>query len=305
MPGFQTHYFFGQEMLPLYSPEISSTIKKHPNAYHVGLEGPDVFFYSIPAYFSGTKNIGNLMHSFGTWAFFDACLTYRNRCKSLESKRIIDAYIMGLLCHYTLDSICHPYIYYRTKHMEHLDRETYDFGIHVFLETDIDNALIRHFEHVEPNQFDSWNIIKLSDREYTTIRDFLYHVLHMAYPEEDISKFLIGNALKSMPIGQLLLNDKTAQKKKVVRAIEGKLFGHAIISSMIPGDHFQKYTDPLNLNHHVWKNPWNPSDSSHADVFELFNMAKTVMSKRSNLYHKPLALLEDISDCSYLSGLPL
>lgn len=305
MPGFESHYFFGQEMIPLYPAKLQNTLKKYPKSYQIGLQGPDIFFYCISAYFTSEKNIGNIMHNHGTWAFFDACLTVRKRVISQKVKEIIDAYLLGFMCHYTLDTVCHPYIYYRTKHMEHQNRESYDFGIHVFLETDIDNALIRHFTHREPSQFKPWKTIELTAVEVRVITCFLYRVFSIAYPEHEIRKSLITNALKSMAIGQKLLNDPFGRKKLIARKIEERFFGHAIISSMVPNDHFQKYTDPLNLNHHQWHNPWDPSQRSTEDFFELLSRSQEIMKRRGQLLDNPLSLLEDLSDCSYLSGLPL
>lgn len=321
MPGFETHYFFGVEAMSVFPKTLQSNIKAHPKAYQIGLQGPDIFFYCIPAYLLGKQNIGNYMHNHDVWAFFDACCTTRNRLTELPARQIIDAYLLGFISHYTLDTICHPYVYYRTKHLTHTERKSYDFGIHVALETDIDNALTRHYAHLEPSEFQPWKTIHLTTFEYVVIRDFLFQALMLVYPNYDISKFIIGNALKSMELGQRLLHDPTKNKKFVVRWIEGKLFSHAVISSMIPSDTLRRYKDPLNLRHKLWKNPWDPSFESNEDIFQLISRAQQEMARRGKLYqdaflteasnyrHPNLGsisnLLEDLSDCSYLSGLPL
>ena len=51
MPGFTTHYLFGlNSFRELEEPDLVSCIRKFPHAFCMGLQGPDMFYYSLPAY---------------------------------------------------------------------------------------------------------------------------------------------------------------------------------------------------------------------------------------------------------------
>ena len=98
---------------------------------------------------------------------------------------------------------------------------------------------------------------------------------------------------------------------------------------MIPSDTIIKYNDPCNMEHSKWCNPWNPSDTSTDSVFDLINKSMPEYIERIDLYMKSCGdtafldndldvesetnqylhyrnlLLVNLSDLSYLSGLPL
>jgi hypothetical protein len=50
--------------------------------------------------------------------------------------------------------------------------------------------------------------------------------------------------------------------------------GHAVISPMIASDSLHFFTDPLNILHREWKNPWEPSAVSSDSFFDLLDAAQ-------------------------------
>ena len=52
-----------------------------------------------------------------TSAFFQGLIESRNQFSSRTDLNIAEAYLIGFLGHYTLDTICHPYIYAMTHYM--------------------------------------------------------------------------------------------------------------------------------------------------------------------------------------------
>ena len=70
MPGFRTHYIFGQEAAKEFKDSrLLSCLSKYPHSYNLGLQGPDVFFYGLPSHLFHGKNIGITMHGERTLAF--------------------------------------------------------------------------------------------------------------------------------------------------------------------------------------------------------------------------------------------
>ncbi|MCR4612198.1 MAG: zinc dependent phospholipase C family protein [Lachnospiraceae bacterium] len=322
MPGFKSHYLFGHNALNTFTPnQHEQFLHRYPQSYNIGLQGPDVFFYYLPAWLFYKHNIGNVIHSNEVHDFFHALIDARNSLLKKEHRLIADAYISGFIAHYTLDCIVHPYIYYRTKNKEHEDDKLYDFGIHVFLETDIDNALLRHYTHIKPSEFAMGDTIKLSVQEHLVISLLLYKAIKQTYPENKVLLYVIRHALTTMSVEANLMKDPTGIKKKVVRFLERLATGHAVISGMIPNDKVTTYKDPCNLGHKKWYNPWKEEDVHTESIYDLIDKANPILEERIHYYSKAhtlsrelspeeksenlKALYKSLGNKSYLTGLEL
>lgn len=106
MPATYAHYRFGASMLSKMPADVSRTAKRHRRMFDVGLHGPDLFFFYKPV--CSTK-VGRLGHKFhrqtGREFFARACRNLR-----IEPSEAGQAYLYGVLCHYALDSHCHPLV---------------------------------------------------------------------------------------------------------------------------------------------------------------------------------------------------
>lgn len=335
MPGFITHLSFGEQSLHYIDDKITlSLLNSHPTVFGLGLQGPDIFFYHLPAYLSYKRNIGNVMHSHRVMLFFENLCNARNSFEEATDKEICDAYIIGFMGHYTLDVWCHPYIYYKSKHFEALKvSSAYDFGQHVSLETDIDHVVLAHYKHLLPNQFDYAAAVRPSAEEMLVISQLLFEAIDNTFPDQNIKYKTISGAIKSFVNLNHAMHDPKGRKKRFVRSIEQIVFKCAFISSMIPSDTIIKNVDPCNENHMKWYNIWAPAIESCDSIFDLINKAMPEYLEKIKLYMQsinPLIMVETecansddiaketncylhyrnkllaaLSDLSYLSGLPL
>lgn len=106
MPGNYAHYRFGQMLLPTLPPEIRRTVGRFRQLFDIGLHGPDILFYHDLLLKSAVSRQGRKLHSQTGKTFFErACRAVR--MNHSEGAR---AYLYGLLAHYALDSLSHPYI---------------------------------------------------------------------------------------------------------------------------------------------------------------------------------------------------
>lgn len=316
MPGFRTHYLFGR-ITDSHLGFKYNSIKKHPNVYNLGEQGPDIFFYSPPAHIFFNEHLGGRIHKNDTLAFFSSLFEGRNRFLSREDKQICDAYIMGFIGHYTLDTTVHPYVHYRAKKTSLLDREAYAYGIHVLLETDIDNALVRHFLHENPSDFDAGSTIRLTKREQGIISLLLSFAIKRTYPGLFVSAAHVSLAINCMRTANILMCKSPDKLKSLVRLLDERLIGNAFLSSIIPSDNIKTYTDPCNIRHRLWHNPWAPEIQSTASVYDLLEEAEKIYRQRLSLYHDMMVklptsyyycqntLLGNLGNLSYDSGLEL
>ena len=59
MPGYVTHYIFGRDMYEkLNDPVLKNNLYKNRAVYALGHQGPDIFFYYLPAYVLHGHNLG-------------------------------------------------------------------------------------------------------------------------------------------------------------------------------------------------------------------------------------------------------
>lgn len=314
MPGFTTHYFFGVRTFQnLEQPLLKNQIKKYHTAFGLGLQGPDIFFYDLPSYALYHTNIGSSAHTKDTGKFLSFLLKSRKLFSSASEIQIAESYIAGFIGHYLLDTACHPYIYCKSGN---LPEDSSTFGAHVYLEVDIDNAFLWHYKKLLPSEFRPESTIHLTPAEHHVIAKILHYCYKNVYPELSVSLASTYRATFSTPFLCSLLRDSTGKKKALARMAEKKILGYPFISPLIPSDSLQFYTDPLNLSHCTWTNPWDTTLSSSASFPELFLAARksyqTYLSRLSELFSCKKetllssleeALLADLGNKSYHSGL--
>lgn len=126
MPTTYAHYRFGKDVYKRLPDPAKETIDAFRGLYDIGLHGPDLLFY----YRALTKNPinqrGFAMHERPGREFFQAAAPVVN---AMTDSAPAMAYLYGFLCHFALDSSCHPYV-------EQMVRET---GIsHSAIEAELD-----------------------------------------------------------------------------------------------------------------------------------------------------------------------
>lgn len=277
MPGFVTHYIFGREAYRKLSPgSQKENLYRHRAAYGLGLQGPDIFFYYLPSYALHGHNIGALAHAEGTNAFFCGLLRSCMRFTG-DNRQIAEAYLEGFLGHYILDTVCHPYIYAMTPY----DRKASDyFSHHAYLETEIDTEFLDSKLHRQPKNFRQADTIALTHRQKKVIAAMLYDAYRYAYPDLKLHKITMYLGIFSMQLGLRILRDGSGQKKVLFRFLERLFPGYPVFSPLIASDTLFFRTDPLNLRHADWSNPWDSSLRSSESFPELYDKSMQIYLDR-------------------------
>ena len=107
MPSTYAHYRLGFRTLSHLDPKIQEKIRRNRQMFDLGLHGPDILFYHNP--FVKKEPIGQLarqVHRSSGRAFF----TPAARQLKLQPDEGAESYLFGVLAHFTLDSLCHPYV---------------------------------------------------------------------------------------------------------------------------------------------------------------------------------------------------
>lgn len=271
MPDLTTHYLFGKEVLNRLRPEIANTIRKHPNMFHLGAQGPDLFFFRkaitgkspLPSY-------GNRLHETKIRETFEFFQSYPEKLRGIE-QAILTSYFYGYLCHYFLDKTVHPYVYAVEQEIQSQHPEQSAHEIHAKIESEFDSVLYPHFEKEFVTAFPVKRYFTLTPAEtqflsicYSTLLKQVYHV--SVTPRE------IEKAVQEMTALSRLLYDRTGILYRTSKICAGLIpkfrpfFAHMKTTSVS--------RDILNLEHRRWQNPNPPEESSYASVLDLFRLAE-------------------------------
>ena len=130
MPTTYTHDVFGKMVYQKMPENLKEIAANHINSYRIGQHGPDILFYYHLFHANPVNQTGIEMHEEIAAPFFRKCKKY---CQETGDEEAL-AYVFGFICHYMLDSTCHPYI---TKYMEKTGAR------HDEIETELDRCLIK------------------------------------------------------------------------------------------------------------------------------------------------------------------
>lgn len=179
MPGIYAHHHFGIRTYRQLSPELKSAIRKEKKLFEVGLMGPDLLFYHMPVKKNDVMKYGYDMHDWKGRGFFEHAFEVIKNLKPEERSGHL-AYIYGFLCHFAIDSQCHPYI----------EDKIAESGVgHIEIETEFDRMLMT-MDGRDPVKHNMVGHIPTDDRTAEVIADFF----------DVASKKQIKNALKGVKI---------------------------------------------------------------------------------------------------------
>ena len=161
MPSIYAHYTFGEMMKQNFPSDIKKRIDLHKDLFEIGLHGPDLFFY----YYAPLKNV--ILSG-----------------STVPEKNAGLAYILGFLCHFTLDSVCHSYIEKKL---------TTDPVTHSDIETNFDRYLLLK-QHRRPLHAKVTSHLRTSQESAKVIRTF-FPTLSVRQVESSISSMIWYNDL--------------------------------------------------------------------------------------------------------------
>lgn len=107
MPAYYAHHRFGAAVAKKLNKRQKKIIAAHRPQFDIGLQGPDIFFFYRPYTKNRVVKYGNELHHVPAVTFFrHAVRIVRKRGQNSREY----AYLLGFLCHFILDSECHPYV---------------------------------------------------------------------------------------------------------------------------------------------------------------------------------------------------
>ncbi len=159
MPSTYAHYRFGVGLIPTIPADARRTIGRFRRLFDVGIHGPDIFYYSSLVLRTGTTALGAQFHEQNGQEFFQrVCRSVR-----LDRSEAALAYLYGVLCHYCLDALCHPYI----------KEQVAVTGVgHLEIETEFDRYLLEKDGKLPPHTQDLSPHLQMTPGEWETVARF-------------------------------------------------------------------------------------------------------------------------------------
>lgn len=310
MPATVTHAYFSNDVYDI----LPSHIKDKISLSRIKMfgQGTDpLMFYHLFSLKSGKKirALQSVCHKQHTRDFF--CQLIQNiQNNHLENDCDVCSFLCGFICHYVLDSTIHPFVIYKTGSFDKHNPATYKYNnLHLFMETYLDNYLIRKREHIKPYSFSivdySFDLKPFSSGLNQVINssfEQVYHVLNM--------DSIYYQALKDMKFSlKAFRQDRFGIKKFFYKLADTftpkRCFRFEAISyhyTMHPTHDF------LNFKRRLWRNPTTYSLISHDSFYDLYikslKLAKKIIEGTfSYLNGKNIDLNSLFTNLSYTTGL--
>lgn len=210
MPANYAHYRFGKQVLSALPEKEQRLIQRFRRMFDMGLHGPDIFFYYNPFMKTTVGDLGSKFHAQTGQEFFAQACTKATS----EAAR---AYLYGLLGHYCLDSVCHPYV-----------RKLVDIGEagHAALESEFDRHLLALDKEPSPHTYDMSKHLRLTRGECMTVAEF--------YPPATGSN--VSQSVKFMAFfAKFLANPRRERTERWLKKIKPSL-----CDNMIPAEEVEE-----------------------------------------------------------------
>lgn len=172
MPSTYAHDSFAKKVLQDFSHPVADLCKNYETQFQFGSQGPDFLYFYHPEQKNNYTEIGALIHGCTLNRFLRQILPI---LKLYGTDSMEYAYILGFICHFALDSFCHPYVIPKVKELKFP---------HIAMETEFDRFLMKK-DRQDPMSYPLGNLIPCDEKTFSCL-----HHLYPDIPEEVISSSL-------------------------------------------------------------------------------------------------------------------
>ena len=186
MPSTYAHRRFGEQVITLLPLQARRSARQFRRLYDVGLHGPDIFFYHNILFRDRIVSLAKDTHGLSGQAFFTGvCAKLRQ-----EPNEAALAYLYGVLAHYCLDSVAHPFV---------LEQSADGKVGHTEMETEFDRFLLQLDGKRRGDTAGDGERLKLTGGECRAVSEF-YDIGSLAV-RSSVRRMVFWNRITSMPNG--------------------------------------------------------------------------------------------------------
>jgi len=306
VPALIAHHIFGQDVLAAMGSELGLS-EESREAFLLGCQGPDPFFYTV---FSRKliqrHRFGSSLHKERVAASLD-CLRKAARVFPESRHQAMESYVRGWLCHFTLDSMAHPLIFWYEQSITgagvpglglEAKRE-----VHAQVEADLDCMMlfsrsgqtIRSFRPVS-------EILHASDRLLDWIGVMYRRVSDEVYGHR-LSAAAFKRGVRDMRSSYRLIYSPYGAKRVILGRIERLFRPHSFIQAYSHRLLATTTCDYDNHEHLLWTNPFT-GEKSTASFMDLYNEAIALSQQRMRWYAEAVASKQLVGSLNF-DGRPI
>ena len=226
MPAIITHHQFGIKVLRNSRGGLFPT-RAERDAFFLGCQGPDPFFFTLrtPALLR-MSHFASQLHKEQIPAAFEVLLK-RTAVTRAPTRQILDAYVSGYLCHYSLDSTAHPYVLaltqaYCSAGVPGLD-ERDAACVHTQIESDIDSFMLWTTLRKTVADIPTSRYTLQGDRKVLSAVDGLFYPVARELYGLMVPSNLYTRCLKDMRLVYDVIHSSTGKRRAAIGAVERAL----------------------------------------------------------------------------------
>ncbi len=253
MPYNFTHALVGLTALKDTTEAAATLAREHLGAFLIGTMGPDPYFGDAmpkPLFAPCRVDIAEKLHSLDARVLFSALFSL---ARGSQPKQ---AYVLGFLCHFLLDTNAHPYIEARFFGANHTPAE---------IQMDLMMTDRLSFPGVpqKPARFYRTPNLNELDELHADLCKTLFLQQTRGVFARGYRKWILVNTLTF---------DPSNRKRRFFGAVERLLRKPGKITSYLVSRHPDP-SDRQNLNHAAWRAPWAMETQRTESFVELFDRA--------------------------------
>ena len=309
MPASITHSFFANDVYDILPEKIKKELFLDKCKMYA--QSTDAcMFYNLLSFLPGKKirTFTDYFHNNKSQDFFINFLRYMKDYEINESDTL--SFLFGFISHYVLDSTIHPYIFYKTGKFNKKNKDTFKYNnLHHFMETFIDNDMIKRRFKTNPYKFNFSNFIFTDINFSKELKKTIDYTFYNTFNINNMSK-IYSKSLKQMnTFIKLFRKDTYGVKKFIYKLIDTFTFKNTFRYDVVSYHHslVDKH-NYLNSNHKIWRNPTTYSMSSNESFVDLYlkavKKAKIITCACYDyLNGKDIDILQIFDNTSYITGI--
>ena len=248
MPALITHDFFGRDVYDRLYTFIGGS-RDEADAFLLGNQGPDPLFYLVLSpQLRAHNRLGSTMHNKKPSELLTALKNSLGILNSAE-REVGRAYALGFLCHYTLDSTMHPFVYFHEYRL-------CDAGVPGLTRADGSEV----HGTIESSNFALHVISKM------------YAYVALTVYGEIVPADLFETAVKDFRVAQRVFYSPSGRKRALFGRVEELLRPFSFYKSMSHRPVALTESQFDNRARETWENPFT-GDMSTASFWDLFDEA--------------------------------
>lgn len=276
MPAIITHHLFGEQSATLLPDGIIST-EEERLAFLLGNQGPDPYFFRFTGTIKQIKNsmtFASQMHDDHILEAFTVLRDGVSRLPQTDAS-VGRAFALGVLSHYALDRIAHPFVYAQQYAIIDADPDLKNAGseVHAVIESDLDTWMLWQKRQTTTAQCPPAKELAYTDRILKVAGALMSQVAWAVFGLE-VSPLAYSVTVKNMETLYKVIEPAGSSRVLGIAALESFIrSNYSQVQALAHIDQKPEGCPAANLDHHEWKNPFVEGQTSSESFEEVFDRA--------------------------------